>query len=86
MTNKLCNRKLLSDFIRNNLEEEDRLDFLLHLDECPNCWEQVYSATKAQHPHFYKRPPKRKVSLDVEIELAEKKQKQSEEEDVFEVA
>jgi len=77
-----CNRKILSGFINNQLEEDDRLDFLLHLDECPNCWELIYKATKAQHPHFYKHPNRRKNALDFDLDASEKEV----EEEVFEVA
>jgi hypothetical protein len=80
-----CNRKLLSDFISNNMEEESRLEFLLHLDDCPYCWEQLYSATKAQHPQFYKSPPRKKANLEEE-DLGFEKNSTDSEEEVFEVA
>lgn len=58
MNTLTCDRRTLDAFLQGRLEEDDSLDFLMHLDSCPNCWESVYSATKATHPHFYKRPIK----------------------------
>ena len=53
-----CHRETLVGFLQDRLEEDDRLDFLIHLDSCPRCWEVIYSARKAAHPHFYTRPLK----------------------------
>jgi hypothetical protein len=56
------------------------------LDACPRCWEAVYNATKAEHPHFYKAPSK-KSRLASELELkALEKPKKIESEEIFEVA
>lgn len=51
---KVCNRKMLRAFLSNQLDQDERLDFLYHLDICQSCWEEVYNATKATHPHYYK--------------------------------
>jgi len=58
---KVCDKKLVISFIADRLEDDDRLDFLFHLDECPDCWDEVYNATKAGHPHFYKKTPRKKA-------------------------
>lgn len=59
---RTCNRTLIKGFLANNLGEEERLDFLFHLDNCVTCWEEVYNATKATHPHYYKNSS-RKVKV-----------------------
>ncbi|HON00265.1 MAG TPA: hypothetical protein PLM33_08440 [Acidobacteriota bacterium] len=84
MTN--CNRKLLVGFLQNQLEEDDRLDFLIHLDLCPNCWEAVYSATKASHPHFYKKPIDTSRFVDIDLCGLDQRETEPESEDVIEVA
>ena len=50
-TNGACSR--LGRFLANQLNLDSKLKFLLHLDHCMHCWEQVYQATKAQHKHCY---------------------------------
>ncbi|UCF39137.1 MAG: zf-HC2 domain-containing protein [Acidobacteriota bacterium] len=68
----MCNRQVLRSYITGQLEEDDRLDFLMHLDDCPNCWEAVYSAAKAEHPHWYKRASRRSNSkLELEMRNAD---------------
>jgi len=54
MTMNTCDRRLLAGYISDTLNDEARLDFLLHVDSCPSCWNEVYLATKSQHPHYYK--------------------------------
>ena len=58
---KVCDKKLVGSFIADQLEDDDRLDFLFHLDECPDCWDEIYNATKANHPHFYKKATRKKA-------------------------
>jgi hypothetical protein len=79
-----CRRETLVGFLQDQLEEDDRLDFLIHLDACPNCWEAVYSATKAAHAHFYKRPINTARFADIDLSGLEMSDDESEE--VFEVA
>lgn len=83
MSINICDRKVLRGFLTNKLEEDARLDFLFHLDECPSCWDTVYNATKAEHPHFYKRPVRKPAHLEPEIAEFEKAE---ESDKVFEVA
>lgn len=49
-----CNRQRLIGFLTDQLEIDDRLEFLAHLDACGRCWDEIYSARKAEHPHYYK--------------------------------
>lgn len=84
MSTLYCDRSTLVRFLQNQLEEDDRLDFLMHLDACPNCWESVYSAAKAAHPHFYKRPIKTERFADVDLSALVDNDEESE--DVTEVA
>jgi hypothetical protein len=86
MRTALCNRKILARFIQNQLDEDDRLDFLIHLDSCPNCWEAVYSASKASHPHYYKRPINTRRFADIDLSALEKPETADRDEGVFEVA
>lgn len=81
---RVCDRKLVARFLKNQLEDEDRLDFLFHLDQCPSCWEEVYNATKALHPHYYKSSA-RKVKIS-EKELKKLSQENGEEEEMCEIA
>ncbi len=75
-----CNRKLLSGYLADQLDLEERLDFLFHLDSCPRCWEEVYSATKARHPHYYKNSSRQLKMSERELKRLERT------EEVFEVA
>lgn len=82
---KNCDRQQLAGFLRNQLDEDDKLDFLFHLDNCTNCWEEVYNVTKAAHPHYYKNSS-RKVKLSrKELASIDTEEEQADEE-VFEVA
>jgi len=65
---RVCNRQTLVRFLGDQLEEDDRLDFLYHLDACASCWGEVYEAEKANHPHYYKKPPRRSQVLEKELE------------------
>ena len=81
---KVCDRELVSRFLSQQLEEDERLNFLFHIDNCLSCWEEVYSAEKAKHPHYYKKPPKRSRTTEKELRLLERAGQ--EEEDMSEVA
>lgn len=82
-----CDRKLLAGYLKSQLDEEDTLTFLMHLDACPGCWEEVYSATKATHPHFYKSGPRKSKGSDRDIEDFELPEAEDDDsQDVFEVA
>ena len=78
--NMACNREMLSGYLENRLDLEEQLDFLIHVDSCGHCWDEVYNATKARHPHYYKSTS-RQVKLS-KHELGE----EAAHEEVFEVA
>ena len=44
-----CDRKRISGFLNNTLGLDDKLGFLMHLDTCSSCWNQIYAATKARY-------------------------------------
>ena len=46
-----CDRKRISGYLNNTLDLDDKLEFLMHLDRCATCWNQIYVATKAQYQH-----------------------------------
>ncbi len=54
-----CNRRLLKGFLSNQLDVDGKLSFLDHVEECNECWDEVYHSVKAQHPHYYKSPGRR---------------------------
>jgi hypothetical protein len=69
-----CNRDLLLGYLAEDLELEEQLEFLLHVDSCNRCRREIYDARKAQHPHFYKaltRKGKRRVAADMDDEIFE---------------
>ena len=73
MTN--CHRRLLKRFLTDQLDVEDKLRFLSHVEECAECWDEVYNSVKAQHPHYYKTTGRRVKISDKEIEQFEEKEK-----------
>ncbi len=49
-----CNKTWLIRYLSEELDLDEQLEFLFHLDECLDCYESLYTATKAKHPHYYK--------------------------------
>lgn len=49
-----CSQKSVERYLANRLNVVDKLAFLLHVEECRACWDAVFHATRAQHPHFYR--------------------------------
>ncbi|HLV01910.1 MAG TPA: hypothetical protein VKZ59_11625 [Acidobacteriota bacterium] len=46
--------------LRNRLKWEDKLEFLLHLDECSLCWDRLYELRKTMDAQLFRpRKPKR---------------------------
>ncbi len=87
MNTQNCNRETLVRYLQNRLEEDDTLDFLMHLDTCPTCWEAVYTATKASHPHYYKRALKASRLAEIDLRGVDNSATgDDEKEEVFEVA
>jgi hypothetical protein len=58
---KKCPRELIAHYLSDKLELDDKLVFFAHLDHCPECWDEVYNAVKAQHPHYYKTKSRPKL-------------------------
>lgn len=85
MNTQNCRRDTLVRYLQNRLEEDDTLDFLIHLDNCPTCWEAVYTATKASHAHYYKRALKASRLAEIDLRGVENGNDE-EKEEVFEVA
>ncbi len=75
-----CDRGLLARFLSDKLDVDEKLSFFSHLEDCPECWDEVYNAVRAQHPHYYKTKSKLKVS---EKEIKEFESKDTA---IFEVA
>jgi hypothetical protein len=48
-----CCRQLIYHYIRDELDGDLLLEFLLHVEGCPKCRTAVFYARKAQHPEFY---------------------------------
>ena len=55
--NRICSRRRLKGFLSDRLDLDNRLVFLLHVEDCPKCWEAVYHDAKAQHPEYYQSSP-----------------------------
>ena len=61
-----CNYTNLVQFVENKLDLDCKLETLLHIEQCINCFDEVYKLKKDKdHKHFvYKR-----VDEDVEAAL-----------------
>ena len=81
--NRTCDKGKLLAFLSNQLELDDQLEFLLHLDRCAACWNELYSATKAEHPHYYQTGSKRTKAVKKLLGSVRPKRQVEEEEAVF---
>ena len=72
---KKCLRELLAYYLSDKLDLDDKLIFFTHLDDCPKCWDKVYNAVKAQHPHYYKSKLRLKMSGKVIFCCSQKRSK-----------
>jgi hypothetical protein len=50
----MCNFKTITKFIENKLDLNDKLDLLLHLDDCILCFNEIYRLKKAQDERFFR--------------------------------
>ena len=50
-----CNRAHMKLYISNELEGDDLLDFLLHVDVCSDCQNAVFLARQQQDARYYKK-------------------------------
>lgn len=80
---RTCDRAKLGAFLSDQLELDDRLEFLTHLEPCAACWDQLYSATKAQHPHYYQTGSKRTKGVRKQLGSVRPKRSVEEEEVVL---
>ena len=64
---EICNRQTVVRFLCNELDLDEKLDFLDHLQECKQCWTEVYNARKNEHPHYYKKTTRRLKVTDKEL-------------------
>ena len=69
-----CKRELLLGFLHGELDVDDCLEFLEHVENCTRCWGEVYNAEKNKHPHYYKTKSQLKLS-EKEIREFESKEK-----------
>jgi len=53
-----CDRQLtrgyLADYLADRLTLDAKLDFLIHVENCAGCWEEVFTAAKARDAHYYR--------------------------------
>ncbi len=62
-----CKREQIVGFLTNRLDVDEKLEFLGHVEECVQCWEEVYNARKNEHPHYYKRTSRQVKISDTEL-------------------
>lgn len=64
---EICDTRVVARFLNNELELDPKLDFLEHLEECKQCWGEVYNARKKEHPHYYKKTSRRLKVTEKEL-------------------
>jgi len=67
ISTEICNRQTVVGFLCNELDLDEKLDFLDHLQECKQCWTEVYNARKNEHPHYYKKTTRRLKVTEKEL-------------------
>ena len=70
-----CNRRLLKGFLTDKLDVDGKLRFLDHVEECAECWDEVYNSVKAEHPEYCKTTGRRVKISEKEIQQFEEKEK-----------
>ena len=63
----ICSRQTVSLFLVNELDVDQKLDFLIHVEECKQCWKDIYDARKKEHPHYYQRTSRRVKVTEKEL-------------------
>jgi hypothetical protein len=82
-----CNRKQLAGFLSDQLEVDERLEFLVHVETCSRCWDEIYNARKSEHPHYYKTTARQVKITDKELQRIDSPARQAEEsEGAYQVA
>ncbi len=64
---EICNHQTIARFLCNELDLDEMLDFLDHIQECKQCWTEVYNARKNEHPHYYKKTTRRLKVTEKEL-------------------
>ena len=64
---EICNHQTVARFLCNELDLDEMLDFLDHIQECKQCWTEVYNARKNEHPHYYKKTTRRLKVTEKEL-------------------
>jgi len=62
-----CGPHVVALFLDNELKLDQKLEFLEHLEECPQCWGEIYKARKNEHPHYYKKTSRRLKVTEKEL-------------------
>ena len=73
-----CDPRRLARFLSEGLDVDEKLDFLYHLDRCPECWEALYDLKRAQHSHYYQKKGRKMVLSKKELAQVDKEKKVSE--------
>lgn len=84
----ICEESQIEGYLNNQLNDEDLLDFLIHLDECKSCREVLYAEMKGSHDHYYRKKSSKKLEKEIrELSKIENEEGGSEdEEDITDVA
>ena len=64
---EICDRRVVARFLDNKLDLDQKLEFLKHLEDCKQCWGEVYKARKNEHPHYYKKTSRRLKVTEKEL-------------------
>jgi|GEM_PF-889663 len=82
-----CDNAQIEAYLNNNLDEEEYLDFLLHLDECQSCRDSLYETIRGTHDHYYRKKSGKRLEKELrEISKIEKEESQDDDEDELNVA
>ncbi len=83
----VCDRQTVARFLGNELDLDEKLEFLEHLEECKQCWGEVYNARKNEHPHYYKKTSRRLKVTEKELaKLNGVSAEETESEDTYQMA
>ncbi len=74
-----CKREQIVGFLRNQLDVDEKLEFLGHVEACVQCWEEIYNARKNEHPHYYKRTSRQVKITDSELKRIDTLQQEADE-------
>ena len=81
-----CKRELLLGFLRGELDVDDCLEFLEHVEDCTRCWGEVYNAEKSKHPHYYKKSSRQVKITERELKRIDTPVRKQNDSEVYQVA